>query len=382
MTINRVMAVAISVFVIALGAILIISDSPSDGAVGDTFAVNDAYGNNIGYIVTVDDDTSKEVDVKLTTSLEATTVSIPSTVSHGGVTYTVTGIADWGFDDSTIGTLTLPDTLKTIGYEAFYGTSISGNLVIPAGVNLIDTWAFEYIEVTGDITIGEPSAGETLTIKGNVFSSAEVVGKVNLPAGIGSMVYNSFDGLVHGGLTMTASETSKYYLQNGLFIERGNGGAKTVVAVDPLLDQIDIPSDVTAIGDSAFYSLDAEISGGLTIPANVKSIGSYAFAYVNISGPLVLNEGLESIGSEAFYDCDGFTSVTVPASVTSIGNYAFQNCNGLTEAVLSEGITSISNNMFDDCTALESVTIPSTVTSIGSSAFENCSSLESELNLP
>ena len=54
-----------------------------------------------------------------------------------------------------------------------------------------------------------------------------------------------------------------------------------------------------------------------------------------------------SIGSWAFEDCSGLTSVTIPNSVTSIGKYAFANCSGLTSVTIGSGVTSIGYRAFD-----------------------------------
>jgi len=169
---GRVMAVAMAMFVLVFGVVLVCVDDAAEGAVGDTFAVTDEHGNNIGYVITVDDDTSKEVHVKLTDDMEASIVTIPETVSYDDVQYTVTGI-DY-FRYSTIGTLILPDTIKTIGTDAFWGTQFSGDLVIPGSVTSIETWAFEDIEVTGNMSIGEPVSGETLSIASDAFYGASI----------------------------------------------------------------------------------------------------------------------------------------------------------------------------------------------------------------
>ena len=141
------------------------------------------------------------------------------------------------------------------------------------------------------------------------------------------------------------------------------------------------------------------------------------------SGEVVIPETVEyngtvcnvtSIGYEAFYKCDGLTSVTIPNSVTSIGKNAFYNCYGLTSVSIGNGVTSIGENAFSGCPALTSVhisniaawcnidftsiysnplyythhlylngeevkdlVIPSSVTSIGDYAFYYCDGLTS-----
>ena len=119
-------------------------------------------------------------------------------------------------------------------------------------------------------------------------------------------------------------------------------------------------------------------------------------------------------GGEAFYDCDGLSSVSIPNSVTEIRRDAFRSCNGLTsvhitdlaawckidfynensnpliighhlylngeeikDLVIPNSVTSIGVYAFRDCRSLTSVTIPKSVTFIGDYAFYECSSLTS-----
>ena len=87
--------------------------------------------------------------------------------------------------------------------------------------------------------------------------------------------------------------------------------------------------------------------------------------------------GVKSIGSSAFSNCSGLTSITIPNSVTSIGSYAFSGCSGLTSITIPNSVTSIGSSAFSGCSGLTSITIPNSVTSIGSYAFSGCSGLTS-----
>ena len=80
---------------------------------------------------------------------------------------------------------------------------------------------------------------------------------------------------------------------------------------------------------------------------------------------------MTSIGSSAFRNFSGLTSITIPNSVTSIGDQAFAGCSGLTSITIPNGVRSIGDYTFQDCTHLHSVTIGTGVTSIGN-VFYNC----------
>ena len=71
---------------------------------------------------------------------------------------------------------------------------------------------------------------------------------------------------------------------------------------------------------------------------------------------MTIPNSVTSIGSEAFRDCIGLTSVAIPDSVTSIGNYAFKGCSGLTSVTIPNSVTSIGDEAFFYCDNLTSVT--------------------------
>ena len=105
----------------------------------------------------------------------------------------------------------------------------------------------------------------------------------------------------------------------------------------------------------------------------------------NYSGSIVIPESITyntqtysvtSIGSNAFYNCTGLTSVTIPNSVTGIGNGAFTSCTGLTSVTIPNSVTSIGDFAFQGCSGLISVTILSDnfETEVGA-IFINCPNL-------
>ena len=110
-------------------------------------------------------------------------------------------------------------------------------------------------------------------------------------------------------------------------------------------------------------------------------IGSSAFEDCSGLTSLTLPAGITEIGYRAFYGCWGLTSLNLPAGITEIGEGAFSYCSGLTSLTLPAGITSIDRNAFDGCSGLTSLNLPAGITRIGDFAFIGCSGLTS-LNLP
>ena len=106
-------------------------------------------------------------------------------------------------------------------------------------------------------------------------------------------------------------------------------------------------------------------------------IGSCAFRDCSGLTSLTLPSGVTEIGEDAFSGCIGLTSLTLPSGVTVIDSGAFFGCSGLTSLTLPSGVISIGWGAFCGCSGLTSFTIPSSVTSIGWGAFLGCSGLTS-----
>ncbi len=95
------------------------------------------------------------------------------------------------------------------------------------------------------------------------------------------------------------------------------------------LTSITIPDSVTSIGGSAFGGCDSLTS--ITIPDSVTSIGGSAFNGCDNLTSITIPDSVTSIESGAFYKCTSLTSVTIPDGVTSIGSSAFKYCFSLTD---------------------------------------------------
>ena len=129
------------------------------------------------------------------------------------------------------------------------------------------------------------------------------------------------------------------------------------------------------LGSRAFYNCSGLTS--LSLPSGITSIGWEAFSFCSGLTSLSLPSGITSIDSEAFSGCSGLTSLSLPSGITSIGREAFSGCSGLTSLSLPSGLTSIDFNAFSGCSGLTSLSLPSGITSIGGNAFSGCSGLTS-----
>ena len=139
---------------------------------------------------------------------------------------------------------------------------------------------------------------------------------------------------------------------------------------------------ISGTGEMINYDVNDNRWDSLTINAvviekGVTSIGSFAFYNCNRLTNVTIPDSVMSIGYEAFSGCINLASIIIPEGVTNIAAYAFYACRSLTSVVIPDGVTNIGGRAFFECDNLASVTIPDSVTSIGNYAFLRCSSLTS-----
>lgn len=137
-------------------------------------------------------------------------------------------------------------------------------------------------------------------------------------------------------------------------------------------------SGTGAMNNYAFSDAKGANGAGSTAPWGDQNKNSLFEGQYNsdLITSVVIEEGITSIGSYAFYGYDHLTSVSIPSSVKSIGEGAFAKCTALTSMDLSSRyVNSIGNYAFKDCTGLTSFTTSDKITSIAANAFQNCSSL-------
>lgn len=353
-------------------------------------------------------------------------VTIPATISLMGKEYKVASIesnAFRGASEMTSADIKAP--VETIGEYAFYDCANLAAVTLPSSVRNIGAYAFSYTGIKGmTLPEGVSSVGE------RAFFQSRQLESINIPASLTVIPDNMFNyctSLKSIDFGENVTEIGNNAMQNCTSLVSAKLPSTLTKISDYLFSKcssmtaIDIPANVTEIGRGAFESCSALT---VRIPAGITTIGNGAFQKVanetfeipaavtalpgNVFNgcanlrEVTLAEGIQSIGSSAFFNCVALTTIRVaksgtaetdpaqlparegveqatglvfPSTLTKIDSYAFQNCKGLTSVSLPESLTTIGSGAFKGCTSLTEATLPNSVKAPGTGLFEDCSAL-------
>ncbi len=307
-------------------------------------------------------------------------------------------------DCSGLTSVTIPNSVISIGYKAFYNCSNLRTFTIPNNVTSIGESALQNCSGLYSITI----PNSVTSIGNKAFYGcdlSEVISDIENPFYINTNTF--FDNISYNAtLYIPKGTMDKYHAAGGGWSKFG----KTVVAYyDIAIENAD--------GVTIYYNYindKKELEVTCKIHPEDTNFRSYSDAVVIPEEVTYMDKTLKvtSIGYLAFCNCSRLTSITIPNSVTSIGIEAFRTCqrlryvhisdleswckiafsrassnplcyahhlflNGeeIKDLVIPNSVTSIGDYAFYGCSGLTSITIPNSVTSIGYRAFNNCSAL-------
>lgn len=324
----------------------------------------------------------------------ATTAVIPSKILN----LPVTEIKGGAFSGCTaLSTVSIPDSVTTIGDKAFYGCTALAGVEIPATVSSVGAYAFSGTRVVS-------SQDGPVYYVSNWAVESDFATSITINPGTTGIANNAFQGC---GLETVSIPSSVSTIGSGAFAGNTNvrevkipGGVKTIgngaFSDCTSLLKVEIAPTVTSIGARAFYN--CEKLSGIKIPDSVKDIGADAFMltsdYSNQLGPVIyidtwvvncldsqeniavdIPKGKKGIADGTFKNKTFVISANIPEGVTTVGVAAFYGCSTLSQLTIPSTLQTIDAMAFAG-TRIASVDLPASVSTIGSSAFAGCDFLK------
>lgn len=294
-------------------------------------------------------------------------------------------------DDNVLSSIYLPQSVTSIGKEAFFNSSVTAVNLYAGGSNLTSILDGAFKNCSR-LSVLDLSLASKLTYIGvSAFENCNALDRVTIPATVNTILDYAF----------------------------ASSGIKSLLFANN--------STLVEIGAYAFYNCTSLFSVSFTGNSSLIRIGDYAFgnciALRDFSNP---NASLEEIGEGGFYECaslvnfivkensltfigegalenvgyvdgdgsnmvvlgnilvkyNGFdTVVTIPDNITTIYNGAFKGNSKIKSIVFSENsrLNAINSNAFEGCINLSDIIFPATLTRVGDDVMKDTAWLNNKL---
>ena len=320
----------------------------------------------------------------------------------------VESLGDCAFLRSGITKISLPETLKSMGYQCFDNVKeYTFNGMQPAVLSVYDGFpAFDestYLIRVPESAIDTYKAADiwknyadiifsisdqldydvTTTAMDNQSGLEQAIGATNMKKVFSLKATGTINGydifmirtkmthLQHLDLTDADIVANSFAYYEGCSTSNNVVGSYSFYKLDNLVT-LKLPKNVITIGGNAVASCGNLKS--VDFPKSLKNIERYSFSGCSKLDNVVLPDGLESIGYSSFSSCNNLKTIQYPPSLKYIGGYAFSSCSSL-EKISLPGLDRIDNNAFSSCSSLKEIRIPSTLQNIGNEAFYDCNNL-------
>ncbi len=238
---------------------------------------------------------------------------------------TLTATGNYVFYNTGFTTMTLPNSITSMGYCPFYSCQKLTSINVPTGIDYVP---YDFCNNCPNLVSVQMHDGIRV-VRHNAFYGCSSLPAIELNDSIESIEYNAF------------RDCEKLVLDK-------------------------LPANLLVIGDAAFLNTKA-MTGTLTIPAGVFQIESNAFNGSNIAAA-ILPDSISSMGTGIFANCQQLADVKMPKHIKRITNYMFQNCKALEQIQVPDSLKAVGYCAFDG-SGLTSIQLPDSLEVIESYSF-------------
>lgn len=301
--------------------------------------------------------------------------------------------------------VTLPQSLKYIGEEAFHMSRIT-SLDLPEALVYIGERAFEYCDFLTSVQFPK----DLKVIPEKSFSGCQNLKNITFPENLESIEDQAFQGCPIEIIKIPQSLKS---LGNDVFTNPKISevifkGIPDIIGTGNFHSysndiKIIIPDGTRYFFDRWLNEYDyrifyaCELEGNYEVEEGVRDEEGIVYSkdgskLLYVSHPIIkkglnienrrcpsdykIKEGTKIICKDAFSGCKELKRISLPPSVKYIAESTFDNCENLEAIEFSEGILSIGPSAFKDCKSIITLKFPDSLTTIHEKAFMRCNNLE------
>lgn len=238
---------------------------------------------------------------------------------------------------NSVDTITVPNSVTAIGNDAFSGCGSLVSVCLPENITTIGSGAFSgctnlrFFDFPAKVT----------SINDYTFVGCEALAAIALPQGLTLVKHEAFRGC--GSIASVSIPSTIQWIASDAFI-----GCSSIRDI-----QIPIGIDARTIFADSQRTIQK-----IHLVGNSGEVPDSAYAQFESLSQIDIDEGVTSIGSDAFKNCKNLLTIEIPQSITHIGNFAFSGCAGLKEVSFKGDAPDIGDGIFEGTPKRLIVSVP------------------------